>query len=193
MCTNWQSSIKGVTLHSTFMLPLNNKSGKMRPLSTSTCNTLHATLNSVKLLIIDEVSMVGCRMLANIDLRLRQVCKEDCPFGKINIIMFGDLNQLPPVGDRFIFRTNPENPYSILIGNSLWSHFKGFQLTEVMRQKDDAVYAAALNRLAVGRLTQDDVKLFKSRDNKVTDNISNNHKTVHLYKTNEEVDSFNLK
>lgn len=54
--------------------------------------------NSVDILIIDEVSMLhGARL----DM-LNQVCKwlrdDDAPFGGLQVIMTGDLFQLPPIG-----------------------------------------------------------------------------------------------
>jgi len=50
------------------------------------------------------------------------------PTGKAAV--FGDLKQLSPVGDRWIFVENTSNPYNILAGAKLWNNFKFFELTE---------------------------------------------------------------
>ncbi|KAI3899200.1 hypothetical protein MKW92_016430, partial [Papaver armeniacum] len=38
-------------------------------------------------------------MLANIDLRLRDIFSSSGPFGNVSIVLVGDIRQLPPVFD----------------------------------------------------------------------------------------------
>ena len=59
------------------------------------------------LLIIDEVSMVGCNMLLEIHKRLQQIkgVSDDAVFGGVSILAVGDLYQLPPVGQAPLFIT----------------------------------------------------------------------------------------
>jgi hypothetical protein len=55
-------------------------------------------------LIIDEMSMMGQRMMAMVDKRLRQATAQlDTPLGGMSVIIFGDFAQLPPVGDRPLY------------------------------------------------------------------------------------------
>lgn len=103
----------------------------------------------------------------------------------------GDFNQLPPVADKFIFQCDLKNPYALIAGNTLWEMFHGYKLTEIMRQKDDAVFSKALNNLAEGKLNEEERKLFCSREISVEDNLPKD--TVHLYRTNEEVSEYNNK
>lgn len=57
----------------------------------------------LKVVFIDEISMVGAGMFNFINLRLQEI-KECCkPFGGVSIITFGDLFQLKPVMDSWIF------------------------------------------------------------------------------------------
>lgn len=66
-----------------------------------------------------------------------------------------------PVGDSPIYSPNRSNPYGLLAGTYLWDQFQSFQLKEIMRQRDDHVFALALNNLASGDLTKEQVELFK--------------------------------
>jgi len=60
----------------------------------------------VRLLIVDEFSMLGGRSLYWLDDRLRQIRPQlaNLPFGGMSIIFVGDLGQLPPVLDCPLFR-----------------------------------------------------------------------------------------
>ena len=51
-----------------------------------------------RLLIIDEISMLGTSLLGRIDERLRILCGMEKPFGGLHVILAGDLCQLHPVG-----------------------------------------------------------------------------------------------
>ncbi|CAD6216213.1 GSCOCG00011291001-RA-CDS, partial [Cotesia congregata] len=129
--------------------------------------------------------------LNQFDSRLKQIFQSSKPFGGISVIVFGDFNQLAPVGDRYIFQAHSMDLYGDIIGNPLWNLFTSYQLTEIMRQKDDFKFAEALNNLADGTLSKNDLKLFESR---IVHN--NNHipkDAIHLFRTNDEVDNYNKK
>lgn len=68
-------------------------------------------LSALKILLIDETSMIRIDRLEAIDARLRQVKKNKKPFGGVQIILAGDFCQLPPVlderseeGKRFVMK-----------------------------------------------------------------------------------------
>ncbi|XP_065214928.1 uncharacterized protein LOC135841724 [Planococcus citri] len=185
-------NITGITLHSAFIVPLNQNANDLSAMSDNTCNKVYSKLRDLKLIIIDEISMVGTKIFHQIDSRLKQIFKSNEDFGGISVILFGDFNQLSPVADGYIFECPKNNPYAVLAGNKLWEKFKVFELTEIMRQKDDFTYAEALNRLARGCLNKDDIQMFQSRQiNKKTLQKPNN--CLHLFKTNNAVDAFNNK
>ena len=92
--------IGGLTLHSAFSLPVNQFSGEMSDLSANVCNTLRNRLIQLKLQIIDEGSMVGSKMLKQLNESLRQIMDSNQHFGGVSIICVGDFHQLKPVGDR---------------------------------------------------------------------------------------------
>lgn len=70
--------------------------------------------------------------------------------------MCGDLYQLKPVRDCWIFE-NIDNAYGSLAPNLFQDNFVFFELDEIMRQKDDKLFAELLNRIRIGTYTSDDL------------------------------------
>ena len=99
--------INGMTLHSAFQLPVQQNHKPMAELSHDVANTIREKLINLKLLIIDEISMVGSMLLKRVDIRLRQIMGENEDFGGIDVITVGDLKQLPPVFDSPVFKVPP--------------------------------------------------------------------------------------
>ena len=62
---------------------------------------LERRFENVDTIILDEVSMIGCRQLAKISNRLTRAkhANPNLPFGGVDIIFFGDFIQFPPIGD----------------------------------------------------------------------------------------------
>ena len=85
----------GVTLHSLLRIPLGVLAPNA-PLKGVLTKARYMLLNEIDALIIDEISMVRPDVLDFVDKRLRQVRGSKLPFGGLQIIMFGDLYQLPP-------------------------------------------------------------------------------------------------
>lgn len=84
-----------------------------------------------------------------INLRLQEIMGTTKLFGGLHIITFGDMFQLPPVFDNWIF-LNGKRATDVL-GTNVWKqHFKYYELTDIMRQKDDKPFAEILNRLRKG-------------------------------------------
>lgn len=88
---------KGVTLHSLFQLPfspfLPNRVNVAKKISLEKAKLIC----NLQLLIIDEVSMLRADLLDAIDYRLRKVRRNPAPFGGVQLLLIGDLFQLPPV------------------------------------------------------------------------------------------------
>ena len=64
---------------------------------------------NLKLIIIDEVSMVKADMLYQLDLKLQELKERvGIPFGGVSIMLLGDILQLRPVLGAFIFE-KPKN------------------------------------------------------------------------------------
>lgn len=182
-------NIDGSTLHASFSLPFNQKKGKLSRLSDDKANTTRVAYQNLQLIIIDEISMVSSKTLFYINQRLQQIFNSNEFFGGKSVLLVGDLSQLPPVLQKSIFLPNNEDASQIL-GNPLWDLFQSFELTEIMRQKDDYHFASALNHLAVGELSNFDLELFQKRQCNIESVPSD---SIHLFTTNEDVNSFNAK
>ncbi len=93
----------GVTLHSFFQLPF----GPFIPGSPAyEQNTQRffrfsrekkRIIQSLDLLVIDEISMVRADLLDSVDAVLRRHRRDESPFGGVQLLMIGDLHQLAPV------------------------------------------------------------------------------------------------
>lgn len=91
----------GVTIHSFFQLPFAPYVPDTKFMSAQTFHKFGKEkiniIRSMDLLVIDEVSMVRADLLDAIDAVLRQYRDRHKPFGGVQILMIGDLQQLAPV------------------------------------------------------------------------------------------------
>lgn len=135
--------------------------------------------------------MVGSGMFNFLNLRLQQIMGTNEPFGGISMIAAGDLFQLKPVFDKWIFE-NSQMGYGDLASNIWKEHFTFFELTQIMRQKDDKQFAELLNRMREGKHSEQDIAILKQRllNIRLTEENYPMNKT-HLFTTNESIDAHN--
>lgn len=94
----------GVTIHSLFQLPF----GPYIPQQDNANNQFKKQFNrekinliqSLDLLVIDEISMVRADVLDAMDEVLRRYRNRSKPFGGVQLLMIGDLHQLSPVAKK---------------------------------------------------------------------------------------------
>ena len=90
--------IKGNTIHSALAIPASQSLKNYKHLDSSRLNTLRSLLGGVKLILLDEISMVGNNMFTvQINNRLKDIKGSKDDFGGVSIIAVGDLFQLQPV------------------------------------------------------------------------------------------------
>lgn len=186
-------NISGMTVHSAFHLNANGGAAKFKRLSDDLLNTLISHLRNLKLIIIDEFSMMSGELFYQMHLTLTDIMKThhtDKIFGGIPIILFGHLAQLAPIGS-YIFDLPKDNPFSNAIENPLWKDFELFELLEIMRQREDKTFAEALSRVAEGQCTDEDVTLFNSRCFNEQNLPEEGKKSIRLVATNEEAIYYN--
>ncbi|CAB4028779.1 ATP-dependent DNA helicase PIF1 [Paramuricea clavata] len=183
-------NIKGNTLHSAFKIHA-NRGFNYCTLDRDRLNTIRSQLQRMKVVFIDEISMVGSGMFNFLDLRLQQIMGTKEPFGGLSIITVGDLFQLKPVFDHWIFE-NSNDGYTALATNLWQRYFQMFELSEVMRQREDKDFAEILNRIREGKHTEADIEVLKKR----ILNLSPQHphypiNFTHLFSTNMAVNQHN--
>ena len=188
-------NIEGMTLHSALSLPAGRtKKSEYQSLNSNPdrANTIRSKLSKLKLLIIDEISMVGADMLYHIHRRLDEITNRtntDQYFGGVSILAVGDLYQLQPIGQDYVFGL-PHDNYARLCG-SLWQQeFEMLELTQSMRQKDDILFGKLLDRVRTASCTQTDIELLKTREIKPDDAVYP-HEALHVFTTNNAVDVHN--
>ena len=181
-------NIKGQTIHRAFMIPA-NQNLEFKPLGFDSLNTARAKFHAINWVLLDEFSMVGKRLLLFIYKRLQEIRGNQLPFGGMNMILFGDLHQLQPVKDGWIFEdTDPH--YGALAPNIFKDNFVVFELNEIMRQKDDKRFAEALNRLRTASQTTSDIAMLDSR--RIQSGTSVVRADIpRFYTTNANKDAFN--
>lgn len=103
------SIIKGATLHSLFKLPFGKD--KISLLNSDTRNSLQVKFAHCTHIFIDEISLVGGRCFDQINFRLQEIRASTEPFGGFNIIAIGDMDQLQPVQDGWIFQPDQKTLY----------------------------------------------------------------------------------
>lgn len=151
----------GVTIHSFFQLPLCPYLPDVKELVTEyqmpeRNRTLRRErikiLRTLDLLVIDEISMVRADILDAMDYVLRTYRRNDRPFGGVQLLMIGDIQQLPPV------IKDSERPYFEQVYPSpFFFNSKAFrklphviiELERIHRQKD-AEFLSILNDIRTG-------------------------------------------
>merc|ERR1711891_127803 len=100
-------------------------------------------LGDATLLIIDEISMMGCSKFREVDEMLRKAKNCDLPFGGLDVLLSGDFAQLPAVKqtslhDALVQSTQkyivPEE--HVMAAASLFAKFRKFELTTLHRSED---------------------------------------------------------
>ena len=128
-------------------------------------------------------------LLKLIYLRLQEAKGNQLPFGGVNIICVGDLYQLQPVMQSYIFM-DISTEYGPLATNLWKEYFTIFELTQIMRQKDDDEWKQVLSRIRVCNHTAGDIKLIMTR--KISEEESLMMVDIpHVFPTRDGVAEFN--
>lgn len=203
---------EGVTLHSLLQLPFGTflpenisfSNGEYRDkinTPATVMSQLHMTarkralLKEIELLIIDEVSMLRADLLDCIDLILRNIRRRKMePFGGVQLLFIGDLNQLPPVVK------NSEWPLLSKYYSSAY-FFESralkvsppvfIELDKIYRQSDQK-FIDILNRLRDNQLLDSDIEQLNSH---YRENFSPqaDEGYIHITTHNKKSDVINIK
>lgn len=157
----------GVTLHSLFGIQFGPISPYDR-LEYKFTEYKTELLLRLELLIIDEVSMVRPDVLDTVDRKLRWVRNTDEPFGGVQVVMFGDLFQLPPVVKREDKKILKEYYDDFFFFNALVFQHTGFhvvELTKIFRQTNEE-FIKVLNDIRNYKVTSEELDVLSELKDK---------------------------
>jgi hypothetical protein len=157
----------GQTIHSFFQLPLSpflpthppegfNKMFRKEKINI---------IRSMDLLVIDEISMVRADVLDAVDAVLKRFRRNAKPFGGVQLLMIGDLQQLPPVvkdEEWDLLKTVYQTPYFFSSGALSQTDYVTIELKQIFRQRDEE-FIEILNRVRTNQLDAETLKSLNLR------------------------------
>ena len=197
-------NISGVTIHRLLQLPIEHEGKRAGywKLAKEALKVMRASLSQLRLLIIDEVSMVSSLNLAYIHLRLDEIFAKDEWFGGVNVLFVGDILQLPPVAGAAVFeRVHQKSVISKLgcmTSVNIWQENVVYdELTINERQKKDQAFSSMLNQVRQGCPSDDTVQTLgdrvftESTVDKFEQLLSEDKSPLCLFPTREACQQFN--
>ncbi len=165
----------GVTIHSFFQLSFgpqlpdyktsefknNERQAKVKRFSKEKINII----KSMDLLIIDEVSMVRADLLDGIDITLRRFRNRNIPFGGVQLLMIGDLQQLAPVvkeDERRLLEKYYDTPFFFSSKALQQTQYISIELQHVYRQKDE-YFIKLLNKVRDNKIDREAIEELNAR------------------------------
>ena len=164
-------NVGGQTIHSFFQLDFEVQDPSNEEQMKIGYNRA-AIFRAIDTIVIDEVSMVSVDIMIAISKKMQIANKNTLPFGGKQVIMFGDLYQLPPVitnrqvrgyledvyGSYFFFAAPEFRERALAI----------YELNHVYRQKEEK-FISILNKVRVGNIDEDELELLNSQVEEVVD------------------------
>ena len=109
----------------------------------------------------------------------------------MSILVVGDLYQLPPVGQPWLFTTVNDSYAQLYRSGSLWiDEFEMIELSEIMRQRGDSTFTE-MCRVRTATCTPADIDMLKSREI-ITDLPKYPSDALHVYRLNADVECRNI-
>ena len=176
------SHLGGQTIHSFFALGIRESIDEGYVDFLLDKKYLKSRFSKLKLLIIDEVSMISPELFSSMDLILRGFKGTDVPFGGVQVVISGDFFQLPPISKvpkekRFAWQS------------PVWKalDLQTCYLQEKFRQDDDRLIGV-LDDIRSGDISASSEELLASRHEKELSITT----PTKLYTHNVDVDRINL-
>jgi len=176
------SHLGGQTIHSYFALGIRDSIDEGYVEFLMDKKYLKTRFSKLKLLIIDEVSMISPEIFSSMDLILRGFKGTDAPFGGVQVVISGDFFQLPPVS-----RVPKDKRFAWQSASWKALELQTCYLQEKFRQDDDKLIQI-LDDIRSGEISATSEALLASRHEK---ELSVKTPTK-LYTHNLDVDRINL-
>ncbi|MFA9374196.1 MAG: AAA family ATPase [Poseidonibacter sp.] len=179
------SLLNGKTIHSFFALGIRDFFSDDDIYNIATNPRLKKRFKELKVLIIDEVSMISPTIFSVMDKVLQIAKKNDKSFGGIQIILSGDFFQLPPIS-----RTKDEKRFAWQSPSWKEADLKTCYLTKKYRQNQENSISKVLDNIREGIISQEAKDILDSRVGK---SLDIDFSPTKLYTHNIDVDSENQK
>ena len=159
----------GVTMHSFFQLPFgpvipgfkDKENQGFKRFSREKRNII----KSLDLLVIDEISMVRADLLDAVDDTLRRFRRNSKPFGGVQLLMIGDMQQLAPVVKEDEWRLLRKHYDSMFFFSSKalrQTEYVSIELKHVYRQSDQA-FITLLNKIRDDKVDREAEQMLADR------------------------------
>lgn len=149
---------KGQTIHSFFQLPFTPFLPEYKKEKGQIKKDKINIFRTIDLLVIDEISMVRADLLDAIDDRLREYRKQKySPFGGVQCLFIGDLQQLPPVvrdEDWALMQKHYSTPFFFSSKALQESSYVTIELKKIYRQADEK-FISILNEVRNNHLSME--------------------------------------
>jgi ATP-dependent exoDNAse (exonuclease V) alpha subunit len=148
--------------------------------------------DSTKVLIIDEISMLSANFFDNLNLVCKYVRANQQPFGGLQIILCGDLFQLPPIN-------RSSRKLQMVVHSEAWSELKPVicYLKEQHRQEAGDKLNLILNNIRAGQAKEQDLQILNTKVEQASgtsfEQSPENLIPTKLYSHNQDVDYINLR
>ena len=164
----------GVTIHSFFQLPFGPQIMTQQSAESGNARTVDMNkfsrdkiniIRSLDLLVIDEISMVRADLLDAIDRVLRRYKNRYKPFGGVQLLMIGDLQQLAPVvkdDEWVLLKEHYETPFFFSSQALAKTKFVTIELQHIFRQSDER-FIGLLNQIRENKLDRNGLEMLNSR------------------------------
>lgn len=143
--------------------------------------------DKVKVLIIDEISMINASFFDKLDAIARAVRNNDEPFGGIQLVITGDFFQLPPV------QSKGSDDEGFCFEAKAWPSAlqHTITLTTIYRQRDP-VLASMLNEIREGNVSQETINTLRGLDRPLEISTEDGPEATELYPTRQQAEDANL-
>ena len=163
-------NVGGLTIHRLFQLPIEHegKTAEYWSLSKVSQKVMKTKLRNVKLIVVDEISMVSSLTLTYMHMRLEELFGGEEWFGCRNMMFVGDFLQLQPVNGNPVFQNITQKALLHKLGCSasvnIWRDSVIYdELTINERQKSDAEFATMLDCVRRGCPTNETLSTLQQR------------------------------
>ena len=158
--------INGKTIESALgMLP--RKRNTFVNIQRSRLSNFTFLYDRVGVVFCDEISMVGSCKFTKINFQLQDIFCNNSFMGGVSFVAVGDLRQLPPVLDSYVYENNHLDGRPAISPSHWDEHFQIFYLTDKMRSQRDPEFSSICDRVGNGKYTRKDLYINESKLDKL--------------------------